>query len=412
MYTHFYGAFAQDTDVKIDTLERRVKRLEVRFDTAAARLTSVLGIPNGLSRRNLEGGTYGSRLKLNTEKTVMEISGYIQGDFIHSFRQSGPYKDAMVPSTIPVPNSSVGETYFGIRQTRFTSKTTTKTEMGDLKTHFEFDLFAPNGATTFHIRHALGTLGRVSIGQYWTNFMDIDVFPNVFEYWGPNSMPFLRQPQIKYTAPLGRNATLAVSAESPGSQISIADSIRFSSRSLFPDGVINFRYTWHVSHIQLTGLLHPVSLKDNDKSKTLWGYGFNFSCYWEIFKRNAIVFEATYGKGIGKYFDDLGVQTLDAVVAPNGNYKLLPAYGGFLFYDWWWSDKFSSAIGYSYLHSNTFSSQPGTNYKNGAYGIANFTYYPVDYVKIGIEYQYGMREDIDNRKGENSRIQFSGNYKF
>ena len=76
------------------------------------------------------------------------------------------------------------------------------TEAGELKTIFEFELFGTGvdaGQTTFRLRHAWGELGQVGAGQTWSPFMDIDVFPNSVEYWGPNGMVFFRNVQLRWT---------------------------------------------------------------------------------------------------------------------------------------------------------------------------------------------------------------------
>jgi hypothetical protein len=36
--------------------------------------------------------------------------------------------------------------------------------------------------------------------------MDIDVFPNTLEYWGPNGMAFFRNVQLRYMPDPGRHA--------------------------------------------------------------------------------------------------------------------------------------------------------------------------------------------------------------
>ncbi|MCK7517823.1 MAG: hypothetical protein MZV64_08995 [Ignavibacteriales bacterium] len=47
--------------------------------------------------------------------------------------------------------------------------------------------------------HAYGELGHVlALVNAWSPFMDIDVFPNSVEYWGPNGMAFFRNVQFRY----------------------------------------------------------------------------------------------------------------------------------------------------------------------------------------------------------------------
>jgi hypothetical protein len=97
-------------------------------------------------------------------------------------------------------------------------KTLTPTPLGDLKTIFEFELFgtgADAGQTTFRLRHAWGELGHFGAGQTWSPFMDIDVFPNSLEYWGPNGMVFFRNVQVRWT-PIQGASNVVIALERPG----------------------------------------------------------------------------------------------------------------------------------------------------------------------------------------------------
>ena len=46
--------------------------------------------------------------------------------------------------------------------------------------------------------------------------MDIDIFPNSVEYWGPNGMVFFRNRQIRYMPVMGENHHVTISLEEPG----------------------------------------------------------------------------------------------------------------------------------------------------------------------------------------------------
>ena len=66
---------------------------------------------------------------------------------------------------------------------------------GDVKGQFEFDMFGVGaGRRTDHDPSApcVGTVGKIGGGQTNSQFMDVDVFPNTLEYWGPNGMLFFR----------------------------------------------------------------------------------------------------------------------------------------------------------------------------------------------------------------------------
>ena len=111
--------------------------------------------------------------------------------------------------------------------------------MGELKTTFEFEMFgvgADAGQTTIRLRHAYGELGKWGAGQYWSPFMDIDVFPNTLEYWGPNGMAFFRNVQFRYM-PIQGDTRLTIALERPGAS---ADQGVFGDRFDFSDVVPHF----------------------------------------------------------------------------------------------------------------------------------------------------------------------------
>ena len=52
------------------------------------------------------------------------------------------------------------------------------------------------GQTTIRLRHAWGQWKQIGAGQTNSQFMDVDVFPNILDYWGPNGMLFFRNAQV------------------------------------------------------------------------------------------------------------------------------------------------------------------------------------------------------------------------
>ena len=128
---------------------------------------------------------------------VFEIYGFAQTDFGYNANQLNPqWADVMRPSKLPSYKNEYGtdgNTYFSARQTRFGVKSSMPTTMGEFKTQFDFDLFgvgADAGQTTIRLRHAYGQLGHFGAGQTESAFMDVDVFPNTLDYWGPCGMLF------------------------------------------------------------------------------------------------------------------------------------------------------------------------------------------------------------------------------
>jgi len=155
-------------------------------------------------------------------KASFEVYGFAMLDIGHDFKQINPnWSDTMRVTKLPSFEDQFGHdnnTFAGVRQSRLGVRSSTPTALGDLKTTFEFELFGTGvdeGQTTFRLRHAYGELGQVGAGQTWSPFMDIDVFPNSLEYWGPNGMVFFRNVQFRWMPLKGRNA-VTIAVERPG----------------------------------------------------------------------------------------------------------------------------------------------------------------------------------------------------
>src|SRR5690349_16870537 len=155
-------------------------------------------------------------------KPYLDIYGFAMLDMGYDFKQNDPsWFDTMRPTKLPNFKNQFGADgnwYAGVRQSRFGVKGYIPTSLGELKTIFEFEMFGVGvdaGQTTIRLRHAWGELGHFGGGQTWSPFMDIDVFPNSVEYWGPNGMVFFRNVQFRWT-PIQGDTRATIALERPG----------------------------------------------------------------------------------------------------------------------------------------------------------------------------------------------------
>ncbi len=367
-------------------------------------------------------------------KTRMEIYGFTMLDAINDFEQNDPdWFDVMRPTKLPAFEDEFGKDqrfYESVRQTRFGVKTYTPTSLGELKTVFEFELFGVGvdaGQTTFRLRHAWGELGHFGAGQYWSTFMDPDVFPNELEYWGPNGLVWFRNVQFRWMPIKEDSHELFVALERPGAS---ADAGRFADRIELqnilgrfpaPDVAAHYKVTRGWGHVQAAGLYRRIEWDDVlvdpfELSGHANGWGVNLSGIYKISK-DTIRAEATFGDGIENYMNDAPV---DIGVKNNLTNRVtpvlgaaLPVFGMSAFYDKTWSDKWTSTAGYSRLNIDNSDAQTPVAFKNGQYALANLLYYPVPDVMMGGEFQWGKRENFsDGFSFSDYRIQFSFRYNF
>ena len=204
--------------------------------------------------------------------SVVELYGHAMLDMGYQTKQNDPdWFDVVRPTKLPSFENEFGDDgsfFSSVRQSRLGVRSETPTDYGPLKTIFEFELFGVGsdaGETTFRLRHAWGEIGQFGAGQYHSVFMDIDVFPNSIEYWGPSGMVFYRNVQARWTPWQAESgSSFAVSLERPGGS---GDGGRFADRvelegvqSDFelPDLAAHFRWVQDWGHLQFAGIVRRI----------------------------------------------------------------------------------------------------------------------------------------------------------
>ena len=366
------------------------------------------------------------------EQLNLDIYGFVQMDMIYDFNRVDPdWNDTLRPSKIPNVNGEFGddgETIFSVRQTRMGLKGDIPTELGGIKTWFEWELYGVGsdaGQTTFRLRHAWGEFGGWGAGQTWSLFMDENTFPNTIDYWGPNGMVFYRNIQLRHTWQLGEaGSRFAVALERPGTSVdtgefrnlspAFADNVQ--GRDQYPDLTAQYRSVHDWGHWQVAGILRRVGFETkgtpgNDPSDDLWGGGINLSTVFHppfFGSRDQIKLQLAYGEAIGFYMNDGGID-----LAPeSGNAQQVELLGFLAYWDHYWNDKWSTSAGWSIMQMDTTDQQLDDEFKEGQYANLNLLYAPVDPFLTGVELVWGRREDKNGETNDDSRVQFSMKYKF
>ena len=302
-----------------------------------------------------------------TKEKTLDIYGFVMTDAGYNFGQTDPnWFDVLRTSKLPAYENqwgTDGNAYFSVRQTRLGFKSYNKTPLGELKTIFEFELFGTGvdaGQTTMRLRHAYGELGKFGVGQYWSPFMDADVFPNTLEYWGPAGMVFFRNIQIRYM-PIQGDTRLTFALERPGAssdQGEYADRIELSNvkpRLKLPD----FSWEYHSGHkwgyVEIAGIFRNIAWEDQgnnpnvDLTDSKLGWGLNLSTNLNLGTGNVFRGQIAYGAGIENYMNegpaDIGVKDNPGDPQQPLLGVPLPVIGIVAFLDHSWSDKFSSSAG-------------------------------------------------------------------
>lgn len=375
-----------------------------------------------------------------TEEKRMEIYGFIMMDAGFNAGQiQGDWYDVVRPTKLSSFEDEYGPDgnfFMSVRQTRFGVKSFTPTKLGTLKTTFEFELFGTGvdaGQTTLRLRHAYGELGKWGFGQTWSPFMDIDVFPNSIEYWGPCGMAFFRNVQARFM-PIQGDTRLTIALERPGAssdQGPYGETINqlgdVKPNLTLPDLSAEYRKAFDWGYVELAGIVRQIKWEDMDNvgpdlSGNEIGYGISLSSNIKAGDNDVIRLQGIYGAGIENYFNDA---TVDLVIDQKDTSKTLSAddakalavTGVVAFLDHKWNDRFSTSIGYSSTMLDIPNNYDVSTFKTGQYALVNLLYTPVENMMAGVELQWGSREnlaaDATGYDGTSiTKVQFSFKYNF
>lgn len=368
-------------------------------------------------------------------KPRIEIYGYTMLDMGYDFNKNNPdWFDVVRPTKLPAFLGEFGDDgrfFSGVRQTRFGVKAFVPSELGEVRITYEYELFGVGvdaGQTTYRLRHAYGELGEFGAGQTWSPFMDIDVFPNSIEYWGPNGMVFYRNVQFRWM-PIQGPTRLTLALERPGAsgdQGRLADRIELQNvlaRFPMPDISGEYRFGRDWGYVEGAGILRRIDIDDTlsdafDLEQTIWGWGVTVSSNIKPTADDTIKLQLTYGVGVENYMNDAPVD-VGPELNPGGGPsrpvkgKALPVVGVVAFLDHTWNEKWTSSGGYSFLNIENSNLQLPSAFNNGDYALANLLYYPVKDVMVGGELQYGHRNNfLDGFSSKDFRVQFSFRWNF
>jgi hypothetical protein len=370
------------------------------------------------------------------DKNYLELYGFILTDGGYNFNSIDPdWYDVMRPTKLPkIKNEFApdGNYFIGVRQTRLGVRSNSKTVMGNLKTQFDFDFFGFGkdvGQTTIHLVNGFAQLGKFIAGQTPSTFMDVEVFPVTLDYWGPSSRVFFLNIQLRYTPVYTSKQRFAIALERPGASrdgtnyAPLIDIQHVRPHLPLPNLVMHYRHDWKWGYTQVAAIAKCIQWNDisdtatYDLSGGALGWGFTMSSVINASKRLRFKLQGEYGEGFENYMadpsPDIALETNPGNATSPYKGKALPAAGFLSFVEVDWTPKLRSSLGYSMISIQNTTLQSPDAFRKGQYALINLRCYPVDNVLVGIEYQYGKRNNFsDGFSSAANKIQFSFKFNF
>lgn len=350
------------------------------------------------------------------------VKGFIQTDAMFDFQEMG-FKDGFIAPSTSIPQSNSMNSNFSIKQSQIGLgiKQADSEGNSDLSAYVEIDFLGPNGTTAPRFRQGYIKWKKLLIGQTWSNFSDFDIFPNIFDFVGPNGTMFIRTIQIRYSTPLSKKESLSLSLEDPNA-ISIFlpnNAPNWKKKSMLPIFTAVYRYGNTRDYCKVGGLVSPISyeIKNTDQERpdtnTILGFSGMISGRLYSGKLNNFRFQSSYGKGYSNYNVVLNGEKYDAIPdLENNKLVALNLFNIVGIYEHWWTPKWSSVVYYSYSQLGRKNFTPDTMIQNFQNSGINLAYQPYKKLRLGIEGTYGKLKNFGQKKANALRIQLSSSLSF
>jgi hypothetical protein len=353
---------------------------------------------------------------LTTSKYRIKVMGSVRVNAYYDF-DGMTSTEGFLPYDIPVKEEKVKDlssVYIGARQSRFGIEGEANTKVGHIKAYMEVD-FASTTSSFWRLRHAYAEWNFFKIGHTWSTFMDNASLPTTVDFEGPNSSLSKRHGLIRYERKFGKNNIAGLSIEAPETDYYNPADTALNDKHKQGNFDIAYRYKYfnRWGHFQLAGIFRRIDYLHKNEMDELVGWGFLLSAVVKINEDNVIYTQYSFGESIANYTVGFVNRQLDAVYDPGADKMVQKSIqGGFATYTHHFNPKlrFSITGGVSYLTGLDFES-PDT-FKESKYFAGNFFYYPIETINIGIELTTGSRTNLDDQKGNATRISMIGIFSF
>lgn len=368
--------------------------------------------------------------------TTIRLGGFIKTVASNSRFSDGEVatntlgRDFYLPQAIPTGGGAASRVQdFSAKQSRLWLNLSSEVAGHALKAYLETDFQTAAGSqgsqrTTngydLALRRAYLQLDRLTIGQDWTTFQFVGALPESTDFVGATEgTVFVRQPQIRYSMPLGSGLTLHAAIENAesGTAVQGAPALIEQGDDRLPDVALRLAWAGGFGEVSLAALVREVRVVDAGvaTSRPGWGVSGAGRIILSAAKTSDLRFMATYGRNIGRY---VGLNFApDAVVRPGsaglGDVGVLAGLAAL-------------RVGLTpALRANLIGSVQRVDYADAlpsaslaafnrtAWSVAaNLFWSPVKQVDLGIELRHAERELVGGARGQLDRVEFAAKYGF
>ena len=345
---------------------------------------------------------------------IIQFNAKPRLDAMYDTRNSGN-NDRFVTATIPVE----GDANYGggavFNMTAKGSSLSVDVRAPDVPGNFRFyyknDFFGSGSGMAYRLQQLYGQFYNITAGFTYSIFEDPDAWPDTVDFEGPNAVIFARQPTVRYMIPLSEQWQVNVGLQQPSSDIDTTGQPNATPANHAPDGGANIRWeNSKVGHVQIATIFRALGANNPTfGNQTVFGWGINLAGNLNVFDKDAIQAQLTYGKGVFHFINDnftyTGFAGGDAAYNGSGSLRPLGCFAPTLGYTHHWCDAFRSTVTGGYVNLQNEQLQSPSAYHQTVYSSLNLVWQMRSHLSVGVETLYGYKRDFSGANGNVWRFQ-------
>lgn len=234
------------------------------------------------------------------------------------------------------------------------------------------------------------------------------------DYEGPNAMTAMQSAVLDYNHSFTDSWSAGIGMEIPLFSATYGSRTSEATQRI-PDIPVKATYSWgDDSEISAAALLRNMCYYDQVQSKTKvrTGWGVELFGNFRILPGLRGAFQAVAGRGIASYIEDLNGGGLDLTPTEGapGRMIAVKVWGGFAGLQYNFTPKVFMTGTYShvraYCGTDTGRAEGGgSQYRYSQYATGNLFWDAHKFLRVGIEYIWGRRVDMNGASNHSSRLQ-------
>jgi hypothetical protein len=294
--------------------------------------------------------------------------------------------------------------YNSLNFSRLGFEVTRRTKEYDFFIRLEMDFAGQNNS--FRIRHAYGKYGRYLVGQTWSLITNVGALPATVDPNGPVGAVSGRTPQLRVTHKFSDKLRSAFALEYSLPDFISPDSVSIVFVQTIPNVTARFNTDGNYGSVQVAAILAPITgVIVNGNKSTSFGYGVSISGIFNLKNNDQLLYQGTFGNAIAHFVNPFSGSGQDmSYDASTEKFKGIGVMAGFVSFKHNWFKNIASYLSFGIAPLLNREFEAATDYNFSYNASVNGFWMISDGLRIGLEYLYGQRYNINNERGSANRV--------